>query len=403
MKSFILKNATWVGGMAFILTGWAIAGVVLNWFDHRGLLPEIGDDDEVVSSEVITPEDSRFDDLVQYVFSTVPDIPRDLAEETVSFALSVEGLDPDLVEQRAVAFAEQMIDGLHDGRPPELLPNALPASLYDTPIEYATWLYDEKWREFVSGMDLADEQNVRNVITTWEMFNDELHEQWSVGQISYEEYSNSLLTIEELQSSLASFMSPDQLTDIAANEEAYREFHSERNEATMAAFAVAGYDDEVLVAVRNNDHVAVRALIESGADVNFTTIDGRRSPLKEAVRDSNMEMVELLLNQGADIDKVDSHNNTSLMRAAREGDVDMVRLLASRGANLEHAEHDLTALASAAKYNRTEVVRELLDWGADATGLAGQLALSSARDYGNQEMERMLRDAGAPGLIGFVQ
>ena len=86
------------------------------------------------------------------------------------------------------------------------------------------------------------------------------------------------------------------------------------------------------------------------------------------------------------------------MEAAANGHVEMVSLLASEGVDLDYSHSEkpgFTALVRAARYNHTEVVRELLNQGADATGQVGSYALLSASDYGNQEMEQMLRDAGA--------
>lgn len=399
MKSFISNNANLLGGLLFIVCGWGLAGIVLTWLDNRGLVPEVGEE-PVTEAEAPTEQavNTSFGDLMQRLREAEPNAPGEILEEVANFVLTADGLSAEEIEQFQTGHMDRLLElvtSTSDGAAPELLPNAVFSPFQPTPIDHAEGVYERKWQELVANMDIADEQLVRDIIIEWEQFNSELSQQGNSGLLSRDEYSASLLTVEELQSRLSPYLSREQLENVAKNEEMYWEFEIDRHAEIQSAYENSGYRNDVLVAVRSNDIEALQMLLQSGANVNFTTADGRRSPLNQAVRDGNTKVVEILLNAGANIEWRDTYNNTPIIDAATYGDVDMVRLLAIKGANLEHTEKGHTALSVAAMFNHTKIVRELLEWEADATSEGGRMALSYARDYGNKEIQRMLQDAGA--------
>lgn len=82
--------------------------------------------------------------------------------------------------------------------------------------------------------------------------------------------------------------------------------------------------------------------------------------LKIAIRLGYLEMVECLLNHGADIN-ID--NGAPLSAAARTGNLQMVKLLVSRGADI-HANRE-KALRCAARWSYLHIIRYLIEQGAD--------------------------------------
>lgn len=78
----------------------------------------------------------------------------------------------------------------------------------------------------------------------------------------------------------------------------------------------------------------VKELIAQGADVNFTNERGS-SALIQAALHNHKAVVSLLLDNGAEVNAVDTHSgDTSLMLATWNGHIDIVKLLLRHGADI---------------------------------------------------------------------
>lgn len=73
-----------------------------------------------------------------------------------------------------------------------------------------------------------------------------------------------------------------------------------------------------------------------------------------------MDVVRLLLDSGASIDAVNSHNNTPLHWASHDGHVDVVRLLLERGADSARAGQEGKTAAQHAETSGHDVIVSLL-------------------------------------------
>ena len=115
-----------------------------------------------------------------------------------------------------------------------------------------------------------------------------------------------------------------------------------------------------------NDEAMTNSLISGGAVVNVVN-DFGVTPLWLACLNGNSNMVKALLDAGADANTALPSGETLLMTAARSGSAEAVRLLAASGANLDAREHSRsqTALMWAVAQRHPEVVRTLIDLGAD--------------------------------------
>ena len=74
-------------------------------------------------------------------------------------------------------------------------------------------------------------------------------------------------------------------------------------------------------------------LIEAGADVNFVRESDEQTPLKFASGRSSPEVMQALIDCGAEIDGPQGTDQTALMLAARSNSVERVDLLIKNGAN----------------------------------------------------------------------
>ena len=117
-------------------------------------------------------------------------------------------------------------------------------------------------------------------------------------------------------------------------------------------------------AVRNGDHVSIRALLASKTDINAAGADGT-TPLHWAAQLNDVEAVQLLLKANADARVANRYGVTPLHGAAVTGDARLLRLLLDAGAdpNAELPEGE-TVLMTAARTGRADALAVLLDAGA---------------------------------------
>jgi ankyrin repeat protein len=116
-----------------------------------------------------------------------------------------------------------------------------------------------------------------------------------------------------------------------------------------------------------NDLEKVRLLVDKGADVNARTRRGM-SPLSiAATHASNVAVIKLLLERGADAQAPGPAGvSGALMMSARANDTASCKLLIEKGAVAKAKDlRGFTALINAAGYGNTQLVKLLLDHGAD--------------------------------------
>ncbi len=90
----------------------------------------------------------------------------------------------------------------------------------------------------------------------------------------------------------------------------------------------------ILTAVQSDQLEACRELGASGANVNYAP-PGGLTPLMEAARVGDVEMVKTLLKLDADLNVQMAHGNTAVMWAAHYGYTEVIQLLIDAKANLE--------------------------------------------------------------------
>ena len=137
----------------------------------------------------------------------------------------------------------------------------------------------------------------------------------------------------------------------------------------------------LLAAARSGSVPAVRLLLSRGVDVNAAEKYQQTSALMWAVADNHLDVVELLIEAGADINRqahvtsiTDRKNAdhptggfTALMWAARSGNETMVRRLVAKGANVNLRNGDGASATMIAIYNdHFDVAAGLIELGSDA-------------------------------------
>jgi hypothetical protein len=118
------------------------------------------------------------------------------------------------------------------------------------------------------------------------------------------------------------------------------------------------------------------------------------SRLALAVRDGDLDSIQSLLDNGADIDTGDMEGLTPLHLSARNNRVDVIRLLIEGGANIDAADPQagMRALHIAAREGNRDVCEVLIRYGADidALNLMGETALHNAVEHGHGDVVAIL-------------
>ena len=92
----------------------------------------------------------------------------------------------------------------------------------------------------------------------------------------------------------------------------------------------------LIIAVKRDNKAMVQALIDLGADVDQSS-SGDGNPLITAAMSNNLELAELLIDNGADVNAIVPRDETALINASYFGYYQMTELLINRGADVNLA------------------------------------------------------------------
>ncbi|KAG9510748.1 Protein sidekick, partial [Fragariocoptes setiger] len=167
------------------------------------------------------------------------------------------------------------------------------------------------------------------------------------------------------------------------------------------------YGDILMLAIDLGHIDIVQAMLNDGADVNYVDVEGFR-PLMVATMRGHTSIVEMILNMGADINAIDAYGWTSLSYASYYGTTEIAEILLERGAypNVFDADQ-LYALSWAAGRGFVDIVSLLLKHGVkvDASDKYGTTPLLWACRKGYTEIATLLLRAGAnidsTGMFGW--
>lgn len=162
-------------------------------------------------------------------------------------------------------------------------------------------------------------------------------------------------------------------------------------------------------AARKQNVEMVNLLLKHGADVNATVKNNRTSNLHLAVRSSTARIVEILLNHGADIDAMEQDMTTVLQAAVIRGCKEVFHLLLERGANVNlTGANGTTALHTAFTFKRDDFALSLIQHRANVNvkDCDGLTVLHLAARDNEQEAVKFLLQNGAkvdcPDVDGFT-
>ena len=142
----------------------------------------------------------------------------------------------------------------------------------------------------------------------------------------------------------------------------------------IAALMKAGadYDEAMIIAIKTGNIDFVRLILENGADIN-RLCEGEQSPLAAAIftgdREINAEMVEFLASNGADVNEVfelgENAITTALNVSVTMNRPDIAEILLAHGANPDFRDATGRSALVYAVLTGEEILRTILAHGAD--------------------------------------
>jgi ankyrin repeat protein len=146
----------------------------------------------------------------------------------------------------------------------------------------------------------------------------------------------------------------------------------------------------------NNRIDVVTLLLNEGADANICISEGL-TPLHAASDQSHLEVVQLLLDNGADLNTQDQHGQTPLHSTISKGNLDVVELLLRKGADLDVLDESARRLINdASNEGRIEVIKLLLNRGCrvEFSNEDGWIPFYLAATHGHLEVVKLLLNQG---------
>ncbi|MBA2655227.1 MAG: ankyrin repeat domain-containing protein [Gammaproteobacteria bacterium] len=146
----------------------------------------------------------------------------------------------------------------------------------------------------------------------------------------------------------------------------------------------------LFVAAENGHLEVVQILIDAGANKEAANDHGA-TPMFVAAENGHVEVVQTLIDAGANKEAAINHGVTPMFVAAQNGEVDVVQILIDAGANKEAAtNHGVTPMFVAALNGKVDVVQILIDAGAN-------------KNKATRHKETPLFVAAQNGHVGVVQ
>lgn len=140
----------------------------------------------------------------------------------------------------------------------------------------------------------------------------------------------------------------------------------------------------------------IESLLSRPLNPNLRLDETGRTALHAAASDGRAEIVRILLQARADVDRVNDRGGTPLLKACQRKSPDVIRLLLAARAEVDKADYDERfPLLAACKHKHLDIVRLLLEARADVAHEGGATAVFLACQTGQLELLQLLLAAKA--------
>ena len=164
---------------------------------------------------------------------------------------------------------------------------------------------------------------------------------------------------------------------------------------------------ELKWACKKRHEDAINVVLKTGADSNIVYKNDWTCLMKAVVEHCSNEVLQAIIDHGADVNATNKHNDTALLWACYKGNEAAIRVLLKAGADTNIATDDgWTCLMKAvAKQCSKEVLQAIIDHGADvnATDKLNMTLLGLASKKADIDTIKLLLNAGAePTFLSFL-
>jgi len=168
--------------------------------------------------------------------------------------------------------------------------------------------------------------------------------------------------------------------------------------------------DYVFRAAQNNEVEKIKAALNDGIDINVTRkVDANKSMLHYAVNYSHLNLVNLLVENGINVNIVDKYGETALHKAVEKGAFIIVKTLIENGAQVDlKSNKKVTPFNKAIYSNEIECAEFLLKNGADIDnkydsnyemGMTSlHFAVGGSYDYSDKLVEFLIKHGANPNV-----
>ena len=166
----------------------------------------------------------------------------------------------------------------------------------------------------------------------------------------------------------------------------------------LYVFVIPVLSQDINQLMKTGDSVKIKALLEKNPELVNEKDNREWTPLHYASFHGHNEVVELLINRGAEIESVDNIGCTALHRAALRGHMKIAKLLVETGADINKKKAlGEFSLFYAVGSNRKKLTENLISQGADVNIKEGdgQAPLHLAAALGHREIAERLITNGA--------
>lgn len=203
------------------------------------------------------------------------------------------------------------------------------------------------------------------------------------------------------------------------NNETALHIASDNNDINMAYFLLKnGANINIIknkkflhMAVEQGEIKIIRFFLKVGMDINAkTTLNGQTALHMAVGASSNIEIVNCLLSNRADISAIDNDGETILQKAVRHGNIEIINCLLKNGADIntisENGETILQKAVANDKHDNIEIINCLLENGADINAMDknGKTALQEAVHYKKHKVIKyLLENEAKHGELALFQ